>query len=388
VQQQLILFTIWGVNWKYAERKWQLLPELCQSNRRFYKVFQTEYMSGFDANDFWHRLNNSALVRFLLLVASGWAIVQLLGYFESVIVIFSFAAILAFLLSYPVQWLRHFLPHSIAVVFVFLLSIIVLGALTITVGLTVLSQGQQLINSVTTFLNSLIPLIDRLEDFLRARNLQIDLTLIEEQLRNQAISMLVTSLNIFQSFITNFVTFILIAVVAFFMLLDGEKLWQFIIKGVPPRRRDRFTRIIKRNFLGFFRGQLILTLFLTSATFLVFLILNIPFALILSVIVGLLDIIPGIGATLGVGVITLIVLSQNVWLALKVLAACVILQQIQDNLISPRIMQGALNLNPVVVFFALLVGAKVAGLLGIFISIPIAGVIVSLFEIDEMKSEV
>ncbi|GAA6618490.1 AI-2E family transporter [Scytonema sp. NUACC26] len=345
-------------------------------------------MSGFDANDFWHRLNNLALVRFLLLVASGWAIVLLLGYFESVIVIFSFAAILAFLLSYPVQWLRHFLPHSIAVVFVFLLSIVVLSALTITVGLTVLSQGQQLINSVTAFLNSLIPLVDRLEDFLRNRNLQIDLTVIEEQLRNQAISMLVTSLNIFQSFITNFVTFILIAVVAFFMLLDGEKLWQFIIKGVPQRRRDRFTRIIKRNFLGFFRGQLILTLFLTCSTFLVFLILNVPFALILSVVVGLLDIIPGIGATLGVSVITLIVLSQSVWLAIKVLVACIVLQQIQDNLISPRIMQGALNLNPVVVFFALLVGAKVAGLLGIFISIPIAGVIVSLFEIDEMKSEV
>lgn len=51
-------------------------------------------------------------------------------------------------------------------------------------------------------------------------------------------------------------------------------------------------------------------------------------------------------------------------------------------------MQDALNLNSVVIFFSLLVGARVAGLLGIFISIPIAGVVVSLFEIDEMKSEV
>ena len=50
-------------------------------------------------------------------------------------------------------------------------------------------------------------------------------------------------------------------------------------------------------------------------------------------------------------------------------------------------MQGSLNLNPVVVLFALLVGAKIAGLLGVFISIPIAGVLVTLFEIDEMKAE-
>ncbi|HEY9729788.1 MAG TPA: AI-2E family transporter, partial [Chroococcales cyanobacterium] len=64
-----------------------------------------------------------------------------------------------------------------------------------------------------------------------------------------------------------------------------------------------------------------------------------------------------------------------------------ILQQIQDNLISPRVMQNSVNVNPVVIFFALLVGARVAGILGIFIAIPIAGVLVDLLEIDEMKGE-
>lgn len=334
------------------------------------------------------RLNNFALVRFLLFVASGWAVVQLLAYFESVIVVFAFAAILAFLLSYPVQWLQRYLPRGVAVIFVFLLSIVLLGGVAITVGLTILSQGQQLINSVTSFLNSLVPLIERAEAFLQSRNVQIDLTVFEEQLRNQAISLLATSLTVFQSFITNFVTFILIAVVAFFMLLDGEKLWLLIMKAAPKSRRIRLSNIIRRSFLGFFRGQLILTLFLTTTTFIVFVVLQVPFPLILSVIVGVLDIIPGIGATLGVAVVTLIVLSQSVWLALKVLIACVVLQQIQDNLISPRIMQDALNLNPVVVFFSLLIGARVAGLLGVFISIPVAGVLVSLFEIDEMKAEV
>ncbi len=97
--------------------------------------------------------------------------------------------------------------------------------------------------------------------------------------------------------------------------------------------------------------------------------------------------IPGIGATLGVGVVSLIVLSQSIWLALQVLVASIILQQIQDNLIAPRVMQNSLNINPVIVFFALLVGARVAGLLGIFLAIPIAAVLVTLFEIDEMKAE-
>lgn len=59
----------------------------------------------------WSQTNNSALVRFLLLFASCWALLQLLSYFKTVIFIFAFAAILAFLLSYPVRWLSRFLPR-------------------------------------------------------------------------------------------------------------------------------------------------------------------------------------------------------------------------------------------------------------------------------------
>jgi predicted PurR-regulated permease PerM len=171
------------------------------------------------------------------------------------------------------------------------------------------------------------------------------------------------------------------------MLLDGERLWSIILKFVPEHLQNKFTRIIKRKFLGFFRGQMLLTLFLTNSSFLVFLILNVPFPLLLAIIAGIFDIIPGIGATLGVSIVFIILLSQSVWKALQVLVACIILQQIQDNIIAPRIMQNSLNINPVVVFLALLVGARVAGLLGIFIAIPITGVIVSFFEIDEMKAE-
>jgi predicted PurR-regulated permease PerM len=337
------------------------------------------------------RLNSSALVRFLLLFACGWAIVQVLEYFETVIVIFTFAAIVAFLLSYPVRWLTRYLPHGIAVTLVFIVGMGMLVGLTITVGITILSQGQELISSFTTFINSLVPAIERLEKFLQARNIQVDLNVIRTKFNDEFLAGLGVgigySLATLQIFFANFINFILIAVVSFFMLLDGERLWTFVLKLIPQHLQRRFTYLIKRNFLGFFRGQMILCLFLTTTSFIVFAILQVPYALLLAVIAGVFDLIPGIGATLGVGIIFLIVLSQKVWLAIQVLIACVIIQQIQDNFISPRIMQDALNINPVVIFFALLVGAKVAGLLGIFIAIPITGVIVSLFEIDEMKAE-
>ncbi len=341
--------------------------------------------------NFWARLNNLVLVRFLLLIASGWAFVKVLAYFETVIVIFSFAAIVAFLLSYPVRSLQRFLPRGVAVALVFFLGMAIIAGITITVSLSVLSQWQQLLESLTTFFNSLIPIVEQLERFLRSRNIQLNLNLIQEHFSEQLLTGVGAgigySLNTIKIFFANFLNLILIAVVAFFMLLDGERLWGIILKLVPEHLQNRFTVVIKRKFLGFFKGQMLLTLFLTTSTFTVFLIFNVPFPLLLAVIAGVFDIVPGIGATLGVSVVCIILLSQSVWLALKVLVICIILQQIQDNFIAPRIMQNSLNINPVVIFFALLVGARVAGLLGIFISIPITGVIVSLFEIDEMKAE-
>ena len=336
-------------------------------------------------NNLRRQLSNSLIIRFLLLFAFGWAILQLLTYFETVFVIFTFAAILAALLNYPVRWLQRFLPRTVAVVFVFLISLLIVTALAVTIGLAILSQGQQLINSFLEIANSVGFLLEQLEAFLQERNWQLDLDAIAEQIENFALSGISYILGFVGYSLTNFVNLILIAVVALFMLLNGKKVWKFILKIVPEKSRDRFASTIEEKLLGFFRGQLLLMLFLTISTFLVFILLQAPFPLVLSLIIGIIDAVPGVGATLGIGTVFLILLTQNVVLAFKVLVASIILQQIQDNLISPRVMQNSVNINPVVTFFSLLIGARVAGLLGIFLAVPVAGTIVSLLEIDELK---
>jgi predicted PurR-regulated permease PerM len=143
---------------------------------------------------------------------------------------------------------------------------------------------------------------------------------------------------------------------------------------------------IQRNLLGFFWGRLLLSIFFGISTFIVFIILGAPYPLILAAIAGVFDLIPGIGATLGISLVALILLTQSIWMSVQVIVSCILLQQVEENLLLPHVMQGSLNINPVVMFFALLVGARIAGILGIFLAIPIAGVIVSLFEINEMKA--
>ena len=341
--------------------------------------------------NFWNRLSNWALVRFLLFFASGWALVQLLAFFEGVVVIFSFAAIIAFLLSYPVQWLRRFLPKGVAAGFVFLLSLVIIAGFTATVGLTIVSQGQQLFDkSLPDFLNYLNSSVEQIEKYLNARHIKVDFRAVEVRLRNQDIAFIGNSIGTILAnspiLLDYFVKFILIEVVAFFMLLDGEKLWNFIIRFVPRYQRHKFTVVVKHNFLEFFRGQLLLSLFFSLCAFVIFLVLQVPFALVLAAIAGIFQMIPGIGAAMGISLICLILLPQNSWMAFNVFIACIVIQQIKDNLLAPRIMQDSLNVHPVVGFFALLVGYRLAGLLGIFLAIPLAGVIINLLEIDDIKA--
>lgn len=335
---------------------------------------------------FWIQLNNSQLLRYLLLIALGWAIAQILAYFETVIIIFIFAAILAFLLNYPVKWLQRFLPRVFAVILVVLLTFVSLALLTVTLGFTILSQGQQLLDQLPILFEVLNTLGEQVENLLGRWNVDLDLEVIQEELRNQVLSGITIGLGIIPNLLTNLIDLLLIVIVAFFMLLDGEKIWRFVLKIFPQNFREDISTAIQHNFLGFFWGRFLLSVFFGVSIFIVFLILDLPYALVLATIGGVFDLIPGIGATLGISLVSLIVLPQGIWLSIIVLVSCIALQQVEENLLMPRIMQGSLNINPVALFFALLVGATVAGLVGVFISIPLAGVIISLFELDEMKA--
>ena len=334
----------------------------------------------------WSRISTNELVRFLLFFACGWAFVALIQYFEYVIFVFAFSAILALLLNYPVRYLERFVKRRVALGLVIASSLITIIVLSIAIGLTLTDQVQQLAMLLLQTLNTSNNPLDQVQSVLAARNISLNLNAIEAQVRNAFVVGLNWAVSSLPFLLQNYVTSIIVLVVAFFMLIDGAKLWRLILKLVPTQHRDRVSTVVQRNFVGFIRGQLLISSLLSVATFFVFVLLQIPFPFLLAVTIGILDVIPGIGATLGVTFVCLIILVQSGWVeALKVLAICVVLQQLQDNLVSPRVMQSTVHLNPIVVFFALLVGTRVSGLLGIFLAVPIAGVIVSLLEIEEAQ---
>lgn len=335
----------------------------------------------------WAALGTSALVRFLLLFASGWATIQLLAYFEVLIVVFVTATILAFLLNHPVTWLSRWLPRGVAAIAVFLTCLAIIVGLSLTLGMAVLSQGQQLSASVQNFSDSVTPWLSSAEDLLETLNLPVDLQGLEPQLQNQAVAILTTGLGLLQSTLANLVLAILIAVVTLFMMLDGAKIWWWLLNNLPIRNKVRFNTVIQHNLLSFFWGRLLLAVFSITSTFAVFAFLGMPFPLVLAVIAGLFNLIPGIGATMGISIVSLLLLSQGVWLAIQAVVVCVAVEQIEENLLLPYIMKDSLDINPVVMFFALIVGATVAGVLGLFLAVPVAGVIVTWLDIEAMRGK-
>lgn len=338
-------------------------------------------------NHFWEQISTNALVRFLLFFASGWAFIELFRYFEYVIFVFTLAAVLALVLNYPVRYLERFLRRSAALGIVIAFSLIAIVVLILAVGLAITTQLQQLATALIQVLNTSNNPLARVQSAMTERNIPINLEAVEAQIRDAFVLGLNWIVSSLPALVENYVTFIIILVIAFFMLADGEKIWQLALKTIPAPQRSRFAIAVQRNFTGFLQGQLLISLTLTIATFLVFVLFQIPFSFLLAVIIGVLDLVPGIGATLGVSLVCLIILVQSGWVAaLKVLIVCIVLQQLQDNLMAPRIMQSTVHLNPIIVFFALLVGTRMAGFLGVFLSIPIAGVIVNLLEIEEVQS--
>jgi predicted PurR-regulated permease PerM len=314
----------------------------------------------------WQTLNNSTLLRYVLLFGCAWITIVVINYFYSIIALFTIAAIFAALLNYPTAWLSRYMPRGLAIACVFVGAIALLVGMITLLGLEVLNQGQGLLNQIRDGLKqqSVLPFTDFLN--------KLDLSKVIDTLQ----AGLASGLGIVQSIFSGVFTGIFGAVISLYMLIDGDKFWRSFLKLIPAASRDRFAETFRQSFLGFLRGQLLLMLFLSTISFFVFSALGVSYSLVLAIIIGILDAIPGIGATLGVLLITLLVFaSQGGAMALKVVITSLVLQQIQDNFIHPRVMGNALELNPVMLFLALFVGERVAGLLGVFLSIPIAGMI-------------
>jgi predicted PurR-regulated permease PerM len=175
----------------------------------------------------------------------------------------------------------------------------------------------------------------------------------------------------------------LVLIIAFIMLIDGDVLWNRFVASLSPELRseaDLLRRSADRSFGGFIRGSLLLGLIYGIATLLILVVAGVPFAGVLAVFSGLAMIVPFFGpiiAEIPVLVVTVLGAPDAFFI---VLVATIALQQVVLNIIGPRIMSNAIGIHPLFVFFALLIGSRVGGFWGVFLAMPIAGMINTMIQ--------
>lgn len=321
----------------------------------------------------------------ILLLTAGWLTINLLDYLGEFVSIFLTSGLIAFLLNFLVSKMQRFFPRSIAAVLVYLLAALGLILIILTLVPPIFNQGGQLISNLPDLLESAQVQLTDFQTWSAARNLPFDVNILGSQLlakiQERAEGIATKGFGLVLGTFNWFLDLILILVISFYMLIDGDRVWQSIVSIFAPKIRDGLTESLQRNLRGFVAGQLLLGLFMAVSLSLAFFVLQVPFFLLFAVFIGLMEVIPFIGASLGIAVVVTIVAFIDWWLALQVLGVAIALQQVKDNLIAPRIMGNLTGLSPVIIFAALLLGTKIGGLLGVILAIPLTGVIKSLVEI-------
>jgi predicted PurR-regulated permease PerM len=314
-----------------------------------------------------------------LLVLNGWALSVFFNYFHSLIVILVGASVLAFLLNYPVSWMEHHgAKREQVAILVFLLALSILLALGVTLFPLALTQAQQLVARLPELIDSgrsqLMILNEKAETFGLPINLDALVVQINDRVKGQLQAIAGQVLNLAVLTFTSLLDILLTMVLTFYLLQHGSELWQSLVEWLPNKFRDPFSKTVRLSFQNFFITQLILSTCMASALIPTFLWLKVPFGLLFGLTIGLMALVP-FGGSVGIALTTLLVALQDFSMGVRVLTAAVIVQQILENLIAPRILGSFTGLNPVWILISVLTGARIGGLLGVIVAVPTAVVI-------------
>ena len=177
------------------------------------------------------------------------------------------------------------------------------------------------------------------------------------------------------AFFGSIFSLLVVLVLTFYLTVEEHALKRMLRSVVPVKYQPYITHLVNRiqEKIGMWlRGQLILSLIIFLLSWFGLTILGIKYALVLAIFAGLTELVPYLGPFIGAIPAVFIALTQSPGLALGVIVVYLIIQQLENNIIVPKVMQRAVGLNPIITIIAMMIGFKLAGILGIVIAIPAA----------------
>lgn len=315
-----------------------------------------------------------SIVKVLLVIASVW----LLWLIRNVIVLVFFVVVIVAALSPVVDRWSKRLHRGLAVAVIYLLIILVFTLIGFAIIPPLASEIQDLALSLPS-------LFDQLSSFIGTSlgensNLSSQfLSSVSNALSSLGSSLLETT----RSVIDGIVAVFTVLVLSFYLLLEEHGGRKLVTRLLPIANREQVATILQKIGLkmgSWLRGQLTLALLVGVIDFIILSLISIPFALTLGVWAAVTELIPYIGPVLGAIPAVIVAFTISPLKGFIVLIAYVLVQQLEANFLVPKIMGKAVGLSPVVIIFAILIGAKLAGFLGVVLAVPAAATISVLIE--------
>lgn len=323
------------------------------------------------------------LLTLLAGVAVLWVIWQIVSPILHTLVLFALAAVLAFALSGPVDMLSRRLGNRLVAIVITYLAVgcVVVGGLTLIAGPFV-RQATDLADALPRYANDLQARAPEVQTTLGQYGIQTDI----DQLKSQAaaaieqggtdvLKNLVGTLAEVGGMILDIV---LALVISLYLLVDGPRFAQRSLAVIPPRHRSKAVFLqdnVSRVLGGYLRGQLTLALIIGVLAGVGTALLGLPYAVVLGVLAGLFELVPMFGPILSVIPAVLVALFMPFPTVVWVVLFFLVIQQLENNVLAPRISGHAVGLHPLGAMFALLAGFQLAGLLGGLFAVPLAGVL-------------
>lgn len=277
-------------------------------------------------------------------------------------------------LEHRIGWMRRWL----ATLIVFLLAVVFIAGLVTLFVVPLAREGAQFVDKLPQVVEDVRtgrgPIGSLAERFHVVDYIQSHTT----QIRAYLSGLGAPTLAFVRSAATGVAGVATIFVLSYLMVLEAPKIIAGTLALFSERRAERVARVGRdcaRTVTGYITGNLLISVICGSLTFVVLALLDVPFAGLIALSVGVLDLIPMIGATLGALVAVLASLTVSLTAAIVVAVFFVVYQQLENHLLQPLIFSRTVRLNPLTVLLAILVGVELAGILGTLLAIPVAGIL-------------
>lgn len=321
---------------------------------------------------------------------------------KNIIILFFISAFLALALDPFVDKMQKYkIPRSIGILIVYIVFIGVIGFVIASFIPILATEIPNLANSVLDWISSLGFDASIFQD--QISEIQNYLSGIQKDLSQEHLA---TGFKLFSTISQNAIaiigsvaggifSFVMVLVITFFMIVDEDGIKKFLLALFPARYHDYILEkgaIVENKFGAWVRGQLILMLAVGILTFIALEIAGVKYSATLAVLAGLTELLPYVGPLLAYIPAAIIALSQSGFIfAIVVTAIYIGIQQLEGNVLIPLVMKKTVGLSPVIVMFAMLVGASfpetINPIVGIIVSVPIATAIGVFIEDYTVKNK-